>query len=181
MCATHTASPHPAARSRGTTLLHSLQAPLTAPLQLLSPHSSVLHSSCVLHSSVLHSSSLHSSAEAWVREQSMLCTALSTSPTQPKPTQPHAAPLTTSAQLSLAHKLAARLSSPSPHAADREPSYDDDDGLDEDEVTLSYPKPNPDPNYDLNPYPGPNPNQEGDGPMFEDDEDEYPGRSGTTP
>jgi len=37
----------------------------------------------------------------------------------------------------------------------REPSYDDDDGLDEDE--------------------------EGDGPMFEDDEDEYPGRSGTTP
>ena len=64
-----------------TTLLHSLQAPLTAPLQLLSLHSSVPHSSCVLHSSVLHSSSLHSSAEAWVRDQSVLCTALSTSPT----------------------------------------------------------------------------------------------------
>ena len=103
MCATHTASPHTAARSRGTTLLHSLQAPLTAPLQLLSPHSSVLHSSCVLHSSVLHSSSLHSSAEAWEREQSTFCTALSTSPTQPK--QPEPTQLPSQPQLSLALNL----------------------------------------------------------------------------
>ena len=160
------AAPHTTAHGRGTTFLHSLQASKAQPI-------------------IVHGAQ-HKPRAASRSSAHNLAAPLSSQP------QLRSAPL--SAQLSR-HELdlAAHLSStvarrrPRAFVASPIPNLTRPRAIVRRRRRLgrgrgnSYPMPNPDPNHNLNPYPGPDPNQEGDGPMFEDDEDEYPGRSGTTP